>query len=134
MTAENTHNPANPDTIVLIHGLWMTPRSWEQWIDHYEGRGYRVLAPAYPGLEVEVEALREDPSPIAALSVPEVVEHYEGIIGEFVVAFLTHFSFRIVVIFAKYVPASVISTGCNESGNGCGTIVHPNGNTVEGKG
>ena len=20
-----------PDTIVLIHGLWMIPRSWEHW-------------------------------------------------------------------------------------------------------
>ena len=29
MTAENTHTPAAPDTIVLIHGLWVTPRSWE---------------------------------------------------------------------------------------------------------
>ena len=27
MTAENTPNPATPDTIVLIHGLWMTPLS-----------------------------------------------------------------------------------------------------------
>ena len=41
-----------------------------------------MLAPAYPGLEVEVEALNEDPSPIEALTVPAVVEHYEGIIGE----------------------------------------------------
>jgi pimeloyl-ACP methyl ester carboxylesterase len=39
-----------------------------------------VLAPAYPGLEVE--ALREDPSSIEALTVPAVVEHYERIIGE----------------------------------------------------
>jgi pimeloyl-ACP methyl ester carboxylesterase len=69
-------NPA----IVLIHGLWMTPRSWEHWIDHYERRGYQVLAPAYPGLEVEVEALREDPSPIEALTVPETVAHFEEII------------------------------------------------------
>ena len=69
----------NP-TIVLIHGLWMTPRSWEHWIEHYRSRGYRVLAPAYPGLEVEVEALREDPSPIEALSVPDTVAHLEGII------------------------------------------------------
>jgi len=67
----NTPPPNNtPDTIVLIHGLWMTPRSWEKWVERYEGRGYRVLAPAYPGLEVEVEALREDPSPIEALTVP----------------------------------------------------------------
>jgi pimeloyl-ACP methyl ester carboxylesterase len=69
-------NPA----IVLIHGLWMTPRSWEHWIDHYERRGYQVLSPAYPGLEVEVEALREDPSPIEALTVPETVAHFEEII------------------------------------------------------
>ena len=58
-----------PDTIVLIHGFWVTPRSWEDWITHYEGRGYRVLAPAYPGFEVEVEALNADPSPIEALTV-----------------------------------------------------------------
>jgi pimeloyl-ACP methyl ester carboxylesterase len=38
--------------------------------------------PAYPGLEVEVEALNEDPSPIEALTVPAIVEHYEGIIDE----------------------------------------------------
>ena len=25
-----------PDTIVLIHGFWVTPRSWENWIAHYE--------------------------------------------------------------------------------------------------
>jgi len=71
-----------PDTIVLIHGLWMTPRSWEHWIDRYESGGYQVLAPAYPGLEVEVEALRADPSPIEALTVPGTVEHLEGLIRE----------------------------------------------------
>ena len=24
----------SPDTIVLIHGLWMTPRSWEHWVPY----------------------------------------------------------------------------------------------------
>ena len=82
MTAENnTPDPGAPDTIVLIHGFWMTPRSWEHWIERYEGRGYRVLAPAYPGLEVEVEALRADPSPIETLTIPAIVEHLGGIIG-----------------------------------------------------
>jgi hypothetical protein len=36
---------AAPDTIVLLHGFWVTPRSWEEWAAHYERRGYRVLAP-----------------------------------------------------------------------------------------
>jgi pimeloyl-ACP methyl ester carboxylesterase len=74
--------PDKPNTVVLIHGLWMTPRSWEHWIERYESSGYRVLAPAYPGLEVEVEALRADPSPIEALSVPATVEHLEKVVGE----------------------------------------------------
>jgi pimeloyl-ACP methyl ester carboxylesterase len=71
-----------PDTIVLVHGLWMTPRSWEEWVPHYEAKGYKVLTPAYPGFEIEVEALRESPSVIADLKVPEVVAHLGEIIGE----------------------------------------------------
>jgi pimeloyl-ACP methyl ester carboxylesterase len=66
-----------PDTIVLVHGLWMTPRSWENWVSHYEGKGYRVIAPAYPGFEVEVEALRADPTVIANVTVPETIAHLE---------------------------------------------------------
>lgn len=69
-----------PDTIVLIHGLWVTPRSWEDWKQRYEAKGYTVLTPAYPGFEVEVEALRADPDVIARLTVPETVAHLAGII------------------------------------------------------
>ena len=49
--------PAAPDAVVLIHGLWMTPRCWKHWVGRNAQRGSRVLAPAYPGPEVEVEAL-----------------------------------------------------------------------------
>ena len=71
-----------PDTIVLIHGFWVTPRSWEHWIAHYEARGYRVLAPAYPGFEVEVEALNRDPSPIERVTLPQIVAHMQAVIAE----------------------------------------------------
>ena len=63
-----------PDTIVLIHGFWVTPRSWEEWKAHYEARGFRVLTPTYPGFEPEVEALNADPSPIAAVTLPQIVD------------------------------------------------------------
>jgi pimeloyl-ACP methyl ester carboxylesterase len=69
-----------PDTIVLVHGFWVTPRSWEDWITHYENRGFEVIAPAYPGLEVEVEALNADPSPIEALTATKIVEHLESVV------------------------------------------------------
>jgi pimeloyl-ACP methyl ester carboxylesterase len=75
-----TTTAKTPDTIVLIHGMWMTPKSWAGWIRHFERRGFRVLAPAWPGLEVEVDALRADPTPLATLTTKQIVDHYETII------------------------------------------------------
>lgn len=67
-------------TIVLIHGLWLTPRSWEYFKKHYESRGYRVLAPAWPRMKGEVEAIRRDPSSLAGLGAAEIVDHYAEIV------------------------------------------------------
>jgi len=69
-----------PDTVVLVHGLWMTPRSWEHWVAYYEARGLTVLTPGYPGFEVEVEALRENPQVISDLTVPQVVDHLAAVV------------------------------------------------------
>lgn len=76
----STSESMAPDTIVLIHGLWMTPRSWEGWIGRYEERGFKVLAPSWPGMEAEVEALNANPAPIAKLHIRRIVDHYERII------------------------------------------------------
>lgn len=69
------------ETVVLIHGLWMTPRSWEEWVQRYEAHGYRVLAPGWPGLEGEVEEIRRDPARISGLGLREVVARYEEVIS-----------------------------------------------------
>jgi len=76
----STAGSSSKPTIVLIHGLWLTPRSWEGWIDRYQKAGYKVLAPSWPGLEGEVEAIRNDPSPLKGLKLKTVVDHYERII------------------------------------------------------
>jgi pimeloyl-ACP methyl ester carboxylesterase len=72
--------PTNAD-VVLIHGLWMTPKSWEKWQQRYEDRGFNVIAPSWPGLEGrEPEELRRDPSPLADIDADKVLDHYERII------------------------------------------------------
>jgi pimeloyl-ACP methyl ester carboxylesterase len=68
------------NTIVLIHGAWMTPRSWEPFRGFYEQRGYRVLTPPWPRLEGEVEEIRRDPSAMAGLGIGEIVDGYERVI------------------------------------------------------
>jgi pimeloyl-ACP methyl ester carboxylesterase len=67
-------------TIVLIHGLWLTPKSWNGWINRYEQAGYKVLAPAWPGMEGEVAAIRRDPAKLKGLTVKKIVDHYDSII------------------------------------------------------
>ena len=71
---------ASVPPIVLIHGLWLTPRSWEGWKQRFESRGHQVLAPAWPRMEGEVEELRRDPSPMNGLGVTEIVDHYDKIV------------------------------------------------------
>lgn len=73
---------AAPNTIVLIHGLWMTSLSWENWIERYRNRGYNVIAPSWPGMDVDIAELRRDPSPIARLDAGEIVDHYDRIIRQ----------------------------------------------------
>jgi pimeloyl-ACP methyl ester carboxylesterase len=63
-------------TIVLIHGLWMTPTSLDLFKHYYEERGYNVFAPAWPRLQGNVEAIRNDPSKLAGLGILEIVDHY----------------------------------------------------------
>jgi pimeloyl-ACP methyl ester carboxylesterase len=58
----------------------MTPLSWEHWIDRYSARGYQVLAPAWPGMDGDIEQLRADPSAIEHLGIEEIVDHYDEII------------------------------------------------------
>jgi pimeloyl-ACP methyl ester carboxylesterase len=66
--------------IVLIHGLWMTARSWDRWVEHYRAKGHEVIVPTYPGFEIEVEGLREKPEIIAEATVPATVEHLSQVI------------------------------------------------------
>ena len=73
-------DPSAKQPIVLIHGMWMTPLSWEHWASRFRERGHEVVAPAWPGLEAEPVEIRRDPSPLSGLSIPDVIDHYEKII------------------------------------------------------
>ena len=42
-------------------GLWLTPLSWERWVERYRARGLHVLAPAWPGMEGDIDELRRAP-------------------------------------------------------------------------
>jgi pimeloyl-ACP methyl ester carboxylesterase len=67
-------------TIVFIHGAWVTPTCWDRMLPWFEARGYRCIAPAWPGKDRSVDAIRADPSPLRGLGVGEIVDHYEKVV------------------------------------------------------
>jgi pimeloyl-ACP methyl ester carboxylesterase len=69
-----------PRTIVFIHGAWVTAACWERFLPFFEARGYHALAPAWPGKDRPVEAIRADPSALAGLGIAEIVDHYDRLI------------------------------------------------------
>jgi pimeloyl-ACP methyl ester carboxylesterase len=56
--------------------MWMTLRSWDNWVDHYADRGYRAIAPGWPGVK-DPEETRLDPSALKGLRLEQIVDHYE---------------------------------------------------------
>jgi len=67
-------------TILLIHGLWVTPSSWSKFQRHYENLGYNVIASPWPGINKNVAAMRRDPSGLNGIGIAEVIAHYTTII------------------------------------------------------
>lgn len=39
------------NTIVFIHGAFVTQHSWDAWVQHFETLGFRALAIPWPGRE-----------------------------------------------------------------------------------
>lgn len=69
-----------PQTIRLVHGLWVTPLSWAKFRHYFEGLGHTVVAPAWPGITKNVPGLRRDASSLHGIGIHEVVAHYTEII------------------------------------------------------
>jgi pimeloyl-ACP methyl ester carboxylesterase len=68
--------------LILIHGAWLSARSWENYVDYFGKRGFAVSAPEWPRKKGDVEEMRETAEESAGLGVQEIVDHYATLIGE----------------------------------------------------
>lgn len=77
--------PATPSkTVLLVHGMFVTPSCWEHWVPYLEAKGYRTLAPAWPAHDRTPAAARaaHPDAALAAVGLDAVVDHYRKIIAE----------------------------------------------------
>jgi pimeloyl-ACP methyl ester carboxylesterase len=68
--------------LLLIHGAWLSARSWQNYVDYFTTRGFSVSAPEWPRKHGDVEEIRETADDSAGLGVQEIIDHYAELIGE----------------------------------------------------
>lgn len=76
----NTNGEQIP--LILIHGAWLSARSWEKYAYYFGQRGFAVSAPEWPRKHGDVEEMRETAGESAGLGVQEIVDHYEELIRD----------------------------------------------------
>jgi non-heme chloroperoxidase len=74
-------NGSGKTPVVFIHGLWLLPSSWQQWMELFEEAGYAPLAPGWPGDPDSVEAARANPQALAGVGVAAVADRFAAVIG-----------------------------------------------------
>ncbi len=66
--------------VVFIHGLWLLPSSWGNWVDFFKQAGYAALAPDWPDDPETVERARANPGVLAKKTLEQVADHTTEII------------------------------------------------------
>ena len=74
-------NSTEATPIVLVHGLWLLPGSWQPWRELAEAQGFVTLAPGWPDDPATVETARAHPETLAGKSVGAVTDHFAEVIG-----------------------------------------------------
>jgi len=63
-------------TVVFIHGLFVNPKSWQDWKSYFEARGYTCYTPANPFHEGDPAQLRKDINPnLANVNFEDVINN-----------------------------------------------------------
>ncbi|MGD0582609.1 MAG: alpha/beta hydrolase [Bacteroidales bacterium] len=76
-------NYLNSKTIVFIHGLFMNPTSWENWIIFFEKKGYKCYAPAYAFHDGNPAVLRTNKNPdLGKTTFGQVIDSLAGFIDK----------------------------------------------------
>jgi non-heme chloroperoxidase len=74
-------NASGKTPVVLIHGLWLLPSSWDRWAEVFEEAGYAAVTPSWPDDPETVDEAREHPEVFAGKTLGEVADHVADVIG-----------------------------------------------------
>ncbi len=74
-------NTSNVTPVVFVHGLWLLPSSWDNWVKLFEEAGYVGLTPVWPDDPETVDEARANPDVLAKKTLKRVADHTTEIIN-----------------------------------------------------
>jgi pimeloyl-ACP methyl ester carboxylesterase len=74
-------NASGRTPVVFIHGLWLLPSSWANWVDFFDQAGYAPLTPDWPDDPATVEEARANPDVLAKKTLGQVADHTTEVIA-----------------------------------------------------
>jgi pimeloyl-ACP methyl ester carboxylesterase len=74
-------NSSGKTPVVFIHGLWLLPSSWDNWVDFFEANGYAGVTPDWPDDPESVEVARAEPEILAKKTLKQIADHTAEVIG-----------------------------------------------------
>ena len=74
-------NAGGKTPVVFIHGLWLLPSSWDNWVGLFEEAGYAGVTPVWPDDPLTVEEARANPDVLAKKSLKQIADHTAEVIG-----------------------------------------------------
>jgi pimeloyl-ACP methyl ester carboxylesterase len=75
-------NASGKTPVVFIHGLWLLPSSWDNWVQLSEEAGYAGLTPSWPDDPETVEEARANPDVFANKTLKQVADHTAEVIDK----------------------------------------------------
>jgi pimeloyl-ACP methyl ester carboxylesterase len=73
-------NRSGRTPVVFIHGLWLLPSSWSNWVEFFEENGYAGVTPDWPDDPETVEEARANPDVLAKKTLKQVADHTQEVI------------------------------------------------------
>jgi len=74
-------NASGKTPVVLIHGLWLLPSSWDRWAQLFEETGYAAVTPSWPDDPETVEEARANPAVFAKKTLGQIADHTAEVIA-----------------------------------------------------
>ena len=75
-------NASGDTPVVFIHGLWVLPSSWANWVEFFKQAGYAPLTPDWPDDPATVAEARANPDVLAGKTLKQVADHTVEVINE----------------------------------------------------